>query len=111
VAAARSQALSAEAIVAMRYDADAHQLTWSWPGGSAAMSLQGDALRFLPEGKSGTKLLGGIISETNELPQVRFYPDGTCDAFRTELTAPNGKTSTLQIDPWTCAPILSAAAP
>jgi prepilin-type N-terminal cleavage/methylation domain-containing protein len=111
VAAARSQALSAEQTVTMHYDDTAHRLAWAWDGGGASAGLQGDALRFLPGERTGAKLLGGIITETDALPRVRFYPDGTCDAFRAELTAPDGRTSILQIDPWTCAPVLPAAAP
>ncbi|MFI5357562.1 MAG: prepilin-type N-terminal cleavage/methylation domain-containing protein [Opitutales bacterium] len=109
VTAARQQALDTEQIVALKFDPDTHQLGWSWPDGHAAVALPGATLRFLAADKGATKLLGGIVTETDALPSVHFYPDGTCDAFRAELTGPDGRPDLLQVDPWTCAPVLPPA--
>lgn len=109
VAAAREHALATEQTVSLRYDTDAHQLALAWPGGSDQAALDGATIRFLPAEDTGHKLLGGILTANHDIPLVHFYPDGTCDAFRVELTLPSGKTDILQVDPWTCAPILPAA--
>ena len=91
VTAARQQALDAEQVVTLQFDPDTHQLAWSWPGGHDSAALPGVTLRFLAATKGATKLLGGIVTETDAVPAVHFYPDGTCDAFRAELTGPDGQ--------------------
>ena len=50
-------------------------------------------------------LVGGVLLESQPLPYVTFYSDGTCVPFRAQF-ARNGGASVLAIDPWTCAPIL-----
>ncbi|MFA6287103.1 MAG: type II secretion system protein [Opitutaceae bacterium] len=56
-------------------------------------------------GSSASILIAGQLVETQTLPSVMFYGDGTCAPFRVQL---KGKISAsiLEIDPWTCAPIL-----
>ena len=56
---------------------------------------------------SASILIAGQLVETQTLPFVTFYGDGTCSPFRVQL---KGKTSAviLEIDPWTCAPVLKA---
>lgn len=67
-------------------------------------------LDFLPPksiGSFSSILVGGELLETQTQPFVTFYGDGTCVPFRVQL---KGRTQTrvLEIDPWTCAPMLTA---
>jgi prepilin-type N-terminal cleavage/methylation domain-containing protein len=63
---------------------------------------------FLSTQKGGsTILIGGVAVETQPLPYVTFYPDGTCSSFRVQLRTPN-TAQVITIDPWTCAPILES---
>jgi len=50
-------------------------------------------------------LIGGVLVETQTLPFVTFYGDGTCSPFRVQLKTKTG-ASILDIDPWTCAAVL-----
>ena len=64
---------------------------------------------FLSAQKGGpTILLGGVLVESQPIPFVTFYADGTCSAFRVQFMR-NGGVSTLAVDPWTCAPVLTPA--
>ena len=66
---------------------------------------------FLTSQKGGNSILiGGIALETQTLPYVTFYPDGTCSPFRAQFMK-NGATHTTPIDPWTCAPMLTSPDP
>ncbi|CAM3066824.1 pilus assembly FimT family protein [Rariglobus hedericola] len=60
-------------------------------------------------GLSSSVLLGGQLVETATIPFVMFYGDGTCSPFRVQLKTRLG-ARVLEIDPWTCAPILAAQA-
>lgn len=61
---------------------------------------------FLAAGKGGNPILvGGVLLESQPVPFVRFYEDGTCTPFRLQI-ALAGSAHTLAIDPWTCAPVL-----
>lgn len=51
-------------------------------------------------------LVGGEAVETNTMPAVTFYGDGTCTPFRAQLRT-GGAARFLNIDPWTCAPVLA----
>lgn len=67
-------------------------------------------LEFLGPKSAGTSaaiLISGQLVETQTLPFVTFYNDGTCSPFRVQLKTRNG-VRVLEIDPWTCAPVLSA---
>jgi general secretion pathway protein H len=55
-------------------------------------------------------LVGGVVLESKTIPYVTFYSDGTCAPFRAQFVR-NGGSSTLAIDPWTCAPILTPPDP
>ena len=50
-------------------------------------------------------LIAGQVVETQEVPRVVFYPDGTCMAFRAQFRFGTNVWQ-LAIDPWTCAPVL-----
>jgi prepilin-type N-terminal cleavage/methylation domain-containing protein len=56
-------------------------------------------------GLSSSILLGGQLVETQTVPFVTFYRDGTCSPFRAQMKSRNG-TRILEIDPWTCAQVL-----
>lgn len=68
-------------------------------------------LTFLTTQKGASMmLLGGVAVETQTLPAVTFYSDGTCTPFRAQIQR-NGGVTTLAIDPWTCAAVLTPADP
>jgi prepilin-type N-terminal cleavage/methylation domain-containing protein len=54
-------------------------------------------------------LVGGVMIESEPVPFVTFYPDGTCSAFRLQLVR-DGAARVLEVDPWTCAAVLKADA-
>ena len=51
--------------------------------------------------------IAGELVETRTQPFVTFYGDGTCSPFRVQLRSP-AQTRVLEIDPWTCAPMLAS---
>jgi general secretion pathway protein H len=55
-------------------------------------------------------LVAGMMVETQTIPAVVFYGDGTCTAFRAQFQR-GGATHLLSIDPWTCAPVLTPPDP
>lgn len=55
-------------------------------------------------------LIGGVAVETQTLPSVTFYADGTCMPFRLQIQQ-GASAQALAIDPWTCAPVLVAKDP
>lgn len=68
-------------------------------------------LTFLTTQKGASMiLLGGVAMETQTLPFVTFYSDGTCTPFRAQLQR-SGSAQVLAIDPWTCAAVLAPADP
>ena len=110
VAAARTEALNRNEIVTMTFDPKAKQLVWSWSGGRGTKALPSATLRFLTARRDGARLLGGVVVESGEVARVNFYPDGTCDAFRVEITTAENRVQILRLDPWTCAPMLGEPA-
>jgi general secretion pathway protein H len=96
--------------VSLAFDAKARKLVWSDGAetGEAAFDPAGGeiSVQFLQAQKGGSLILiAGQVVETQEVPRVMFYPDGTCSAFRVQFRA-GAKTWQLAIDPWTCAPVL-----
>ncbi len=66
---------------------------------------------FLTTQKGASAILvAGQMVETQTLPAVLFYGDGTCTAFRAQFQR-GGNTHLIAIDPWTCAPVLLPADP
>jgi prepilin-type N-terminal cleavage/methylation domain-containing protein len=67
---------------------------------------------FLPGGDapSSAALLGGSLVETQTIPSVTFYADGTCMPFRAQIRSGVG-AHVIKIDPWTCAKILTPLNP
>jgi general secretion pathway protein H len=67
-------------------------------------------LDFLPPkatGPGAAMLIAGELVETRTQPFVTFYGDGTCSPFRVQLRS-SAQTRVLEIDPWTCAPMLAS---
>ena len=51
-------------------------------------------------------LLGGTLVQTQTIPTVAFYSDGTCVPFQAQIRA-KGAAHVQSIDPWTCARVLT----
>ena len=105
----RTAALTVEREVRLSYDAKA--MAFVLDDGVAAQSLPVPLVRELTvdflssqPGRSSI-LVGGELVDTQTLPAVTFYPDGTCTPFRLQMRA-GGAAHVLNIDPWTCAPVL-----
>lgn len=66
------------------------------------------AVSFLTgqKGSGNTVILAGQVVETQSLPSVTFYADGTCTAFRVQIRV-LADAHILSIDPWTCAEVLT----
>ena len=109
VTAARQAALEQEQPVTLSYDQEAKSLQWKTLEASDSLTLPVQSFRFLPETRDSTFLIGGVLTETSNLERVKFYPDGTCDAFRVEIVETENRREIIRIDPWTCAPILTSA--
>jgi len=63
---------------------------------------------FLSTQKSTSSILiGGELVETQTIPYVTFFSDGTCSPFRLQIRT-GGEPRSISIDPWTCALVLPA---
>lgn len=109
VTAARLAALEQEQPITLSYDSKTKTLQWKSLDSSESLNLPVKTFRFLPETRDSTFLIGGVLTETTNLKRVKFYPDGTCDAFRVEIVETDDRREIIRIDPWTCAPILAPA--
>ncbi|MBA4137915.1 MAG: hypothetical protein C0518_11405 [Opitutus sp.] len=105
ILAARGEALETCRTVELRFDADKRELVWGAAGTRTDPLPLGTSLELLPMAAGGNILLGGQLAEAQEpLRRVRFFPDGTCDAFRLRVKETESATPRLYvIDPWTCA--------
>ena len=69
-------------------------------------------VEFLSTQKSTSSiLLGGQLIETQTIPFVTFYGDGTCSPFRLQIRSGTGEPRSIKIDPWTCSRVLPEASP
>ncbi|MFM8549276.1 MAG: type II secretion system protein J [Verrucomicrobiota bacterium] len=92
-------------------DEDAPDFRWGPEGAGEDEPLaeeklpraEGVKVKILAPETTGAILLGGVASET-PLARMRFYPDGTCDRVRLEVTREEGRRL-VPIDPLTCAPL------
>jgi general secretion pathway protein H len=50
-------------------------------------------------------LVAGTLVDSQPMPSVTFYGDGTCSPFRVQIRQTGG-AHLLAVDPWTCAPML-----
>lgn len=69
--------------------------------------VEGVKVKILAPESTGAILLGGVASE-KALARMRFYPDGTCDRVRLDVTRNENRT-VIPIDPLTCAPLPAVA--
>lgn len=111
VQAARRSALEQDQDVALSVDDKEHRFVVTTKDGTQYFPLPGKrdlTVDFLPmaTGRSSV-LIGGALLETQTLPAVTFYADGTCTPFRTQIRTPGADATVLAIDPWTCAPVLT----
>lgn len=107
--AARREALTSQQPVTLSFDSKEKQFvlggrsTAAFAIPSAPRDLTVDLLAAQSGG--GTVLIGGQLVDTETLPSVSFYPDGTCTPFRVQFRT-SGPAQIIAIDPWTCAPML-----
>ena len=113
----RKRALLAGRPVQVRYEAaqkdEAAALVMTLDGAAERLSfpVEDDVkLDFLSLSKSRSSILvAGQAVETQTLPFVTFYGDGTCSPFRVQLRTKTSAPRLLTIDPWTCAEVLTPA--
>jgi len=113
ITAARERALSANRPVWLHFDREQRVLTWTDDLEAKARPWPADVtLQFLQPKESGSAsvLIGGRLVETQEMPGVRFYPDGTCDRFRAQIRTGTAAPRVFAVDPWTCARVIEAEA-
>jgi general secretion pathway protein H len=111
---AQKLAALSEHEVSLGFDAKEKKLVWGNGQETDAASFDAAGgevgVQFLQALKGGSLILiAGQVVETQEVPRVMFYPDGTCTAFRVQFRVgalPSGRAWQLAIDPWTCAPVL-----
>jgi len=93
----------------LRFDGDKKALVWSDGVTTGSISLPSAgpdvSVQFLQSGKGSLILIAGQVIETQEVPWVRFFPEGTCTPFHAQLRI-GANAKTMAIDPWTCAPVL-----
>jgi len=92
------------------FDPKEKKLVWSNGQETASAALDNSrgevSVQFLQAATGGSLILiAGHVVETQEVPRVQFYPDGTCMAFRVQFRIGSNAWH-LAIDPWTCAPVL-----
>lgn len=109
--AAREAAVRSGRPAQMRVDPESGDLLVLAGGTSQRVTIPATRVSFLSVAARSSILLGGQLVETATRPVVVFYPEGTCDPFRALLLEPGGRRTVLEIDPWTCAPVLPAATP
>ena len=108
---AQKLASLSERDTSLSFDSKGKKLVWS--NGLATESAAFDkangevSLQFMQAANGGSLILiAGQVVETQEVPRVLFYPDGTCMPFRVQFRIASNAWQ-LAIDPWTCAPVLA----
>ena len=109
VQAARLQAVQEDVTVELRFDEKNLQVVWTTAVTTHELDWPGKKLEFLPVGQNDFVLLGGQLVGTGGPAMVRFYADGGMDRFRAQLTDAGGNVTRLDLDPWTCAPVLHSS--
>lgn len=113
VAAAKKDALFNNRDVRLAFDAKTQQFVITADGVDGRLPFvpkdvaEFDFLAPRSPGLNSAILVGGDLVETNTITSVIFFRDGTCSPFRAQLKSRLG-TRVLDIDPWTCAPMLVA---
>jgi len=109
VQSARLQAVEGDVTVELRYDEKKNQVRWGVGESLASLPWPGKSLEFLPVERKDTMLIGGQLMDTTKVKMVKFFSDGCVENFRAQLTGNDGRSTRLEIDPWTCAPIVRQA--
>ncbi len=109
---ARHEALTSQQEVRLSFDDKAKAFVVQNGTASQTFPVTGanDKLTvgFLPAQKTNSSvLIGGELMETDALPFVTFYADGTCSPFRAQFRS-SGPAQLITIDPWTCSEVLEA---
>jgi general secretion pathway protein H len=112
-AAARKEALTEGKSVLLSFDPKARGFVLNDGAQATPIPVAGPedlTIDFHPaQALSGSLVLvGGTLVESQPMPYVTFYSDGTCTAFRAQVRV-NAGAHILSVDPWTCAPVLSAS--
>jgi type II secretory pathway pseudopilin PulG len=107
---AEKMASLSERNVTLTFDASTRQLVWSNGPQTDHATFDpagGDVtVQFVQPKAGGSRILiAGQVVETQEIPRVTFYPDGTCTPFRVQFRLGQHAWQ-IAIDPWTCAPVL-----
>jgi prepilin-type N-terminal cleavage/methylation domain-containing protein len=74
---------------------------FTWNGGQQDLPRGDTRVLLLPPVRDAAVLIGGQLSE-EPITDVRFFPDGTCDAFRVQFKRKDA-SKFISIDPWTGA--------
>lgn len=109
----RKTALRKEQPVELSFDADERSFVITMADGTRRTwpLMEGSRVNvdFLQAARgAGYILLGGELVETQKIPRVTFFPDGTCEPFRVQFRGETGAPWSIAIDPWTCSPVLEA---
>jgi general secretion pathway protein H len=110
-AASRKEALEDGQSVLLTFDAKVRGFVLNEAGRLTTIPATGPddlVIDFHPAQSASASLVlvGGTLVETQPIPAVTFYSDGTCMPFRAQIRA-GGGAHILSVDPWTCAPVLS----
>ncbi len=89
--------------VADEEDPDVTHYTWGEDKIEKLPILAGVKVKLIGPAVNAAILLGGEMEES-AISQIKFYPDGTCDRIRLEITR-NESRHVLPIDHLTCAPL------
>ncbi|WP_221029588.1 type II secretion system protein [Actomonas aquatica] len=107
---AREFALLHETEVWLSWDNEERVFRASTAAGSETFPVPEEMdfdLEFLGTSKGGrTIMIGGRLLEAGPIDGVRFFGDGTCTPFRVQLVERGVDPTILEVDPWTCAPVL-----
>lgn len=113
VAESRKEALLTGREVRLRFMAEKKKfaLVSIGPAGVQEYSIENyDDVKidFLTAQKGASAILiASQLVETQTIPYVTFYGDGTCTPFRLQVRT-GGPARTIAIDPWTCAQMLTS---
>ena len=112
VSEARRFALLHQQEVRLSYDRESRRFTAVTRDGSESFPVPGEGelqIDFLAAQRAGRAILvGGVLLETQVLPAITFYDDGTCTPFRVQLRTGTEQPRIIAVDPWTCAPMLES---
>ena len=76
--------------------------TWGDDQEQTLPHLDGVKVKLLPPSVVGAILIGGVAEE-KAIDKIHFFPDGTCDRIRMDVTRGENRR-VMDIDPLTCAP-------